>query len=76
MMIKKGTKVKANKDIMILIMPPVLYGSLKKDKSYEVVNVNKDELDLVEISEGCREQVSISIEQLQNEAKENSVNFF
>lgn len=74
MKITKGTIIKTNEEVTIPIMPPMLFGKLRNDTEYEVTKVNADgEIDLMEIAEGCRHQVSIKQEQLEKEILVNSV---
>lgn len=73
MKIKKGMIIKTAKEITIPIMPPILFSTLSKNTKYEITAINNGNIDLMEIAEGCRHHVSMTLEQLRTEILENSV---
>jgi len=83
MKIKKGMIIKTAKEIKIPIMPPfcssiyiippILFSTLSKNTKYEITAINNGNIDLMEIAEGCRHHVSMTLEQLRTEILENSV---
>jgi|CZCA01.1.fsa_nt_gi hypothetical protein len=73
MKITKGVQIKTLKEVTIPIMPPILFGRLVGNKVYEVVKVSQGEVELMEVVKGCRQQVAISMEQLQDEFLANSI---
>lgn len=74
MKINTGMIIKTSKEITIPIMPPMLFGKLRKNTKYEITKINDNgEVDLMEIAKGCRHQVSIKQEQLETEILANSV---
>lgn len=72
-MINNGMIIKTSKEITIPIMPPILFGKLRNNTKYEITAMNNGEVDLMEIAEGCRHQISIKQEQLETEILANSV---
>ena len=73
MTIAKGTTIKINKEVTIPIMPPILFGRLQENRVYQVDKVHGGEVNLTEVNNGARHQVTITLEQLMEEIQANSV---
>lgn len=72
---KLGTKFIAKQEVEVPIMPPVLYETLSEGRTYEIVGIDNDELELKEIPEkgAVHQRATITLKQLTREIKENKI---